>query len=237
VKAAVTAAFFRSGLRRREGAHEIMDDGAASPEELADNFDDIERANRWFCAAVPVLRLVRATQARTVLDVGCGSADLARCLVRDARRRRVDLAVTCLDRDATIVEIARMRTAGCVGVQFVRGDGVALPFPDASFDVVTCNLTLHHCEPAEAIRLLAELRRAARIAPLVCDLRRSRSAYAGAWLFSRLTSRNRLTRNDAPLSVARSYTTAEALELAELAGWRRPRARRAPFFRMVITDG
>ncbi len=53
--------------------------------------------------------------------------------------------------------------------------------------------------------LLRELRRVARLTPLVCDLRRSAVALAATWLWSR-TSRNRLTRHDAPLSVRRAYT-------------------------------
>jgi hypothetical protein len=84
--------------------------------------------------------------------------------------------------------------------------------------------------------LLRELRRVARVAPLVTDLRRSRAAWAGASLLTALCTRNRLTRHDAPLSVLRAYTPREALQLAREAGWRNPRVRQAPFYRMVLTD-
>jgi hypothetical protein len=70
---------------------------------------------------------------------------------------------------------------------------------------------------------------------VVCDLRRSALAFAGAWLWSR-TSRNRLTRHDAPLSVRRAYTPAEALALARDAGWRDPRVQGEAFYRMTLTD-
>jgi ubiquinone/menaquinone biosynthesis C-methylase UbiE len=134
-----------------------------------------------------------------------------------------------------MLAIARRRTGGHPALAFVRADGEALPFPDGSFDAVTCTLALHHFEPAAAGALLRELRRVARLSPIVCDLRRSELAYAAAWLWSR-TSRNRLTRHDAPLSVRRAYTPAEALELARAAGWRAPRLQRDPFFRMTLTD-
>ena len=117
----------------------------------------------------------------------------------------------------------------------MRADGGALPFGDGAFDVVICTLALHHFEPAGARALLRELRRVARIVPVVCDLRRSALAFAATWLWSR-TSRNRLTRHDAPLSVRRAYTPAEALALARDAGWRAPHVRREPFFRMTLTD-
>ena len=98
-----------------------------------------------------------------------------------------------------------------------------------------CNLTLHHLAPPEAVRLLRELRRVAR-APLITDLYRSAASFAGTWLFTRVVSRNRLTRHDGPLSALRSYTTQEAYELAVAAGWEKPIVQKRPFFRMVMYD-
>jgi SAM-dependent methyltransferase len=217
-------------------ARELMDDEAASPNELAGNLRDIERANRWFGAAKPAAAFVRDTEARTVLDVGCGSADIALALVRDAERRGAALAVTCLDRSVQMLDIARVHTGGHPALTFVEADGERLPFADGQFDVVLCNLALHHFEPDAAVRLLRELRRVARRSPLVSDLRRSPAAFAGALLFAYATSRNRFTRHDAPLSVRRAYTPSEALALARHAGWRSPAVRLAPFFRMVMDD-
>jgi hypothetical protein len=71
----------------------------------------------------------------------------------------------------------------------------------------------------------------------VGDLTRSRLAFFATWLYARLTTRSRLTRHDAPLSVRRAYRPAEALALAREAGWRAPRVRTEPFFRMTLLDG
>jgi hypothetical protein len=81
------------------------------------------------------------------------------------------------------------------------------------------------------------MRRVARVTPIVGDLARSSLAYAGTWLFAHVTTRNRLTRHDAPLSVRRAYTPAEALALAREAGWRAPRVLGERFFRMTLLDG
>lgn len=218
-------------------ARELMDGAVASAGELAANLADIERANRWFGVVKPLLDTVRTSGARTLLDVGCGSADVPLALVRDAQRRGVQLHATCLDRSAQMLAIARSRTGGNPALTFVQADGEALPFAEGSFDLVTCNLALHHFEPPEALRLLAELRRVARLAPVVCDLRRSPFAYVGALAFAYLTSTNRLTRHDAPLSVRRAYTPREAVDLARRAGWRSPHVQLEPFFRMTLQDG
>jgi ubiquinone/menaquinone biosynthesis C-methylase UbiE len=135
-----------------------------------------------------------------------------------------------------MLALARRTAGGDPALSFVRADGGALPFADGAFDVVICTLALHHFDPGDALALLRELRRVARVTPVVCDLRRSELAFVATWLWSR-TSRNRLTRHDAPLSVRRAYTPDEALALARAAGWRVPQARREPFFRMTLTDG
>jgi ubiquinone/menaquinone biosynthesis C-methylase UbiE len=220
---------------RRTIARELMDEPVADVDELAGNLRDIAFANARLGGIAPVVRALRRLGARTVLDVGSGAGDVALALVRDGERRGVPVHVTCLDVSEQMLTIARRTTGAHPALAFVRGDGESLPFADGAFDVVTCTLALHHFQPDGARALLRELRRVARISPVVCDLRRSAVAFAGTWLWSR-TSRNRLTRHDAPLSVRRAYTPDEALALARDAGWRAPRVRRAPFFRMTLTD-
>jgi ubiquinone/menaquinone biosynthesis C-methylase UbiE len=216
---------------------ELMDDPNVDPAQLAGNFEDIERANRWFGGTGPVLREVFALDAESVLDVGCGSADIARALLRGARRLERRLEVVALDRSEAVLAIARNRTGSDPRIRFACADGVALPFPDASFDVVSCNLTLHHLDPSAAVAMLRELRRVARLTPLVCDLRRSKLAYAGALAFATLFATNRLTRHDAPLSARRAYTPEEARDLARRAGWDAPRVKHYPWMRMMLSDG
>lgn len=221
---------------RRFAARELMDDPCVDARDLSENFDDIERANRWFGGTRPVLDAVFARAASRLLDVGCGSADIPRALLREARSRRRSLAIVGVDSSDAVLSIARERAAGEPALSFVRGDGAALPFADGSFDIATCNLALHHFEPAAAVEMLRELRRVSRSTPVVCDLVRSRVAYVATALFARFFAKNRLTKHDGPLSVRRAYTPHEACALAARAGWRRPRVTRAPFFRMVLTD-
>jgi len=86
-------------------------------------------------------------------------------------------------------------------------------------DVIVGLHLLHHFDPPQAVDVLRECRRAARACVILVDLSRSRLALAAAWLLTRLTSRNRLTRSDGVLSVRRAYTVAEAAKLAQQAGW------------------
>lgn len=219
----------------RAARRELLDGPVESVNELEENFSDIERANRYLGGLSAIEAAIAEIDPQSVLDVGCGSADVARELVRAARSRGCNLRMVCLDANPQVLSIAR-RSAADSSMEFVLGDGLRLPFEDASFDVAMCNLTLHHCDPDAALTLLRELRRVSRRSPLVTDLRRSRAAWLGAKLLTVLFTRNRLTRHDAPLSVLRAYSPAEALHLAHRAGWKKPRVRATRFFRMILTD-
>ena len=70
----------------------------------------------------------------------------------------------------------------------MAGDALALPFRNASFDLVSCNLFAHHLSSEQAIQFVNEALRTCRIAVLVNDLVRHRLhlalVYAGLPLFS-----------------------------------------------------
>jgi demethylmenaquinone methyltransferase/2-methoxy-6-polyprenyl-1,4-benzoquinol methylase len=86
-----------------------------------------------------------------VLDACCGTGDLA----LEAQRRGAD--VVGLDFSERMLERARAKS---VDVEWVRGDVLALPFDDASFDAVTVGFGVRNVDDLEAG--LRELRRVLR---------------------------------------------------------------------------
>ncbi|ADG76351.1 Methyltransferase type 11 [Cellulomonas flavigena DSM 20109] len=93
-----------------------------------------------------------APQGGRVLDVGSGPG----ALVRTLARRRPDLRVDGLDVTPQMVAHARgvLARAGLAGRTAVTvGDAAAMPFADASFDVVVSTMSFHHWSPlATAVR-------------------------------------------------------------------------------------
>ena len=86
------------------------------------------------------------------LDVGTGAGALAFALAPLVRE------VVGLDPVPELLELARARARP--NTEFVEGDGTALPFPDASFDLGGTHRTLHHVATPE--RIVAELARVTR---------------------------------------------------------------------------
>ena len=153
-----------------------------------------------------------------MLDLATGCADIPLAIARWADRRGLPLTIIASDADPSILALAAQQIAGHPDITLARYDARAVPLPDKSFDIVLCSLSLHHFSPDDAVQVLREMNRLARIGFILNDLRRGRLGYAAAWLAARLTTRNRLTRNDAPLSVRRAYTPAELAELLRRAG-------------------
>lgn len=78
-----------------------------------------------------------------ILDLGCGPGALALRLAR----RRPSCALAGVDLSPAMVRLARsrLRREGMEGrLRFAEGNATALPFPEASFDLVLSTLSLHH---------------------------------------------------------------------------------------------
>lgn len=200
---------------------ELLDAPGLPDHLVAANLADIARVNRWLGGAALTRRALAALLARrpspgglALLDVATGAADIPTALAPYLRRWH-PLRVVATDISPQIVRLA---ARGAPAVRLAAADGLRLPFPAASFDVATCSLALHHFAPADAVALLRELARVARIGVVVNDLVRSRLGYLGARLLGPLLSANPLTRHDGPLSVRRAYTRAELVALMREAG-------------------
>ena len=99
--------------------------------------------------AEEVRDFVQAGGDERALDVGTGAGALAFALAPLVGE------VVGLDPVAELLELARARALP--NTEFVEGDGTALPFPDASFDLAVTHRTLHHV--AHAKQVVAELAR------------------------------------------------------------------------------
>jgi len=207
---------------------ELLDSDAGTDDEIAGSLADLRRINRWFGSIRTVTQLIQKVAALTgrtklsFLDVAGASGDIAAAASKALQQRGISLSVTILDRNPSHLN-GNFNT--------VVGDALALPFQDKSFDLVACSTFVHHLEPEEILRFANEALRVARVAVLINDIRRYwlhlGLVYAGFPLF-----RSRLTRHDAPVSVRRSYTPEELLEILSKSSATRIEISRHYLFRM-----
>ena len=104
-----------------------------------------------------VLQLARVAPGETVLDVGCGTGNLA-----IAAKERVGRNGTVFGVDASVEMLARAvrkATRKDVAVTFTNGIAQQLPFPDARIDLVLSTRALHHLPTKGREECIREMRR------------------------------------------------------------------------------
>lgn len=213
----------------RSQESELIDDPSVSDEELARALEELESINRWLGGYAPTVDGVAAllspgTRAFTLLDVGCGGGDGARRIAQWARGRGLRARIHAIDLSAAAIRHASSRSAGFDEIRYEVADLMAMG-GEERFDVVHAALVLHHFpgdEAAEALRRMSSL---SRLGVVINDGHRHPIAYGAIAVLTRLFSRSRLIRNDAPLSVLRSFSRAEWRVLAESASLPPPELR------------
>jgi ubiquinone/menaquinone biosynthesis C-methylase UbiE len=214
-------------------AEELLDGPLDDPVALAGNLRDLRRINRALggvrLSRLAIERLLSAAPTRldagaaSIIDIGTGGADIPVALLADARRMGRRLEVVAVDSRPEVIEAARTVRPGLAridGLVLSVSDGRSLPYGDRAFDIAHTSMVIHHLEPDEAVALLREMARVARLGIVVNDLDRGRLYWIGAWLIGHLLTRNPYTRRDAPLSVRRAYTPGEMRAMLAQAGLR-----------------
>lgn len=103
-----------------------------------------------------IVRQARPAPADAALDVACGPGLLVCALAKQVRH------ATGIDLTPAMLEQARrvQQEQGLTNVTWDQGDVTAMPYADATFDVVTCRFAFHHFP--DPLAVLREMRRVCR---------------------------------------------------------------------------
>ncbi len=199
---------------KRVPTAELLDADAGTTAEVAVSLRDLDHINRWFGGISTSQALLAhiAHAARldrlSVLEVAAGSGNTARAVERRLSKQGILVDLTLLDRAPSHLAGGSHSGSRVSKAVLVAGDALTLPFRDNSFDVVSCNLFVHHLMPPQVEQFIAEGLRVCRHALVINDVSRSwlhlGFVYLGLPLF-----RSRITWNDAPASVRQAYTANE----------------------------
>lgn len=162
----------------------------------------------------------------SILDIGAGAGHLLAASGRIVHRDSLLVGVETNPAAATILQERS-------GLTSIIADGLDLPFPDRSFDIVTSSLTLHHFDDHAAVSLLKELYRVARRRVLIVDLHRHKVAYLLYRILS-FAAFQRFTQEDGSLSIRRGFRPDELKELAVTSGLKNATVKRRAAFRLVL---
>jgi 2-polyprenyl-3-methyl-5-hydroxy-6-metoxy-1,4-benzoquinol methylase len=182
----------------------------AGPADADRNLRELASINRWLGGHRALLRmmkgLVHPNERFSLLDVGAGSGDMARCLIRRYSNAKVVAA-----------DHRSLHLRNAPGER-VAADAFQLPFRKHAFDFVLCSSVLHHFTDSEAIEMISTLCQFARRALLLLDLERHPIAYRFLPVTRRILGWGPLTVHDGPASVAAAFRLDELVALTHAAG-------------------
>ncbi|CAM4380934.1 methyltransferase domain-containing protein [Paenibacillus tarimensis] len=197
-------------LRQRAARAELMDDFSLGGEELKGALQKLRILNRIFLASSPTLHGVQKLwqdagkpQALSILDIGAGSGDVNRRLLKWADGCGVRLRITLADITEEACEEARAYYRSEPRVKVTRRDLFELPEEEA--DIVTATQLVHHFDGGVLPAAVHAMLSASRIGVVINDIHRHWLPWAAVWTAARLLTTNRYIRHDGPLSVAKGF--------------------------------
>jgi len=171
------------------GEPELMDTVERVTPELEDDLENLRLLNRWFGSHRLIRhylpRLIPAGKPVRLLDLCTGSGDIPRLIVDWARAQGRTVAVDAVDFQEATLEVARRKSADHPEIRFLQADARDFgPSGGEPYDGVFCSLALHHFSEADAVRILANMKRWSQGFVLAADLERSWLTTAGVWLIT-----------------------------------------------------
>lgn len=209
--------------RRHDGLVEHMDRPDADLTRLFRTYDGFRRLNplvsRWRAIyrrwMLPDMQTKPGGQF-SLLDIGCGGADLIETLVGWAKHDGFRLSATGIDPDERAARYIALHPRA-VHLHFRQCASRDLVREGLTFDFVICNHVMHHLRDDELRTLFDDAQKLTRRKALFNDIERGDLAWLAFHLTWPLFPRSFITP-DGLTSIRRSFTRKE-LQTVVPAGW------------------
>lgn len=204
---------------------ELMDDLESSGPVIPQTLRELNTINTWLGGdhvTINALKKLTSTipgnQPLEILDIGCGGGDMLKKICRWARHTRRTISLTGIDANPSIIDYARQHTRQYPEIHYETDNILSKEFRDRQCDILTATLFTHHFTTSQLIDLFRQFHAQAKIGVVINDLHRHWFAFHSIKVLTRLFSRSEMVRNDASLSVLRSFTRKELDEILKASG-------------------
>ncbi len=214
------------GLTHRSFNSEIMDDLACGGAVLDQSLKELEIINRLLGGNSLTLDGIGRLQKSighsgkklTICDLGCGGGDMLKLVLSWARKNDIQVELTGIDANPNVIQYAIQNCRTVPEIKFITLDVFSEEFQKLQFDIFLSTLFFHHFDNQQLECLFRALSRQCRVGLVVNDLHRHWLAYYSIKALTRIFSKSSMVRNDAPLSVQRSFIRSDILSLMASSG-------------------
>ncbi len=215
-----------SKFEKRSEEKELMDDLDCSGEALAQTLRELKTINHWLGGnrvttnGLRKIMELHPQDSYRIADIGCGGGDMIRIMNDWSKSQNKDVDFLGIDANRNIIELAKVRLSDVTNVHW-RVQNVFEPqFRNEKVDIITCTLFTHHFTDQELINLIQSFRDKASLGLVINDLHRHWFAFHSIRILTRLFSNSPMVKNDASLSVLRSFREEDLKRILHACGIR-----------------
>ncbi|QEC42224.1 methyltransferase domain-containing protein [Pseudobacter ginsenosidimutans] len=212
---------------QRSAEKELLDMPGIPQEDIRRNMEELDLINNWLgghaITIAGLKKLVKQHKQLSICEIGCGGGDNLEAIARWCRRNGISVTLTGIDINPFCISTAMEKwkkdpsLASFAPINFITSD-YKLVQAGERYDIIFSSLFCHHFTREELVAQLQWMHQRAGIGFFINDLHRHPIAYHSIKILTKLFSRSYLVKNDAPLSVKRSFVKSDWLLIMEEAG-------------------
>lgn len=163
-----------------------------------------------------VSRFLVSGHKMTICEIGCGGGDNLYAIYNYCNRKHIDARFLGIDLNNSCIEYARNKYPQ-IPCEWICSDYATVNFTEKPA-VIFNSLFCHHFTDEQLVDMLLWMHQNSETGFFINDLQRNKIAYYLIKWITAMFSKSYLVKNDACLSVARSFTRHDWIKLFSMAG-------------------
>ncbi|TMI63751.1 MAG: methyltransferase domain-containing protein [Bacteroidetes bacterium] len=208
-------------LRQRSYQKELMDGDDIPFQAMAQTLKELNIVNtRLGGHAITiegVRQLIKAKDQLVVCEIGCGGGDNLFAVYKYCLKKEIPVRFIGIDMNPECIAFAKQQYPQ-LPCEWICSDYALADLSGKEPDIIFSSLFCHHFTDAQLVQMLQWLKKNSRSGFFINDLHRHWLAYYLIKYITMFFSRSYLVKNDACLSVARSFRKNEWKDLFRQAG-------------------
>ena len=207
-------------LHHRSYQKELMDGDDISFDDMAQTLKELNIINtRLGGHAITIkglTQLLHQQQSVTICEIGCGGGDNLQAIYKYCSKHHIPAKFVGIDMNAECIAFAKKQYPG-LDCEWICSDYALVQFTKQP-DIIFSSLFCHHFTDEQLVPMLQWLKKNSRQGFFINDLHRHWLAFYLIRYITKFFSKSYLVKNDASLSVARSFRKADWQKLLKQAG-------------------
>lgn len=218
---------------------ELMDYPIEDEQEIVRNFEELVFINKYLGGANlsfnSIKQACKGKEIATIVDIGAGAGDFIDYVLRFESKLKTKVALVAIDLMPEAREFAQYKFHLLDRkVSWITQDFQTWLRSNPKVEIIHASLFCHHLTDEQLVDFFRDSSKAAEVV-VINDLHRNFWAYYSILWLTKIFSKSRYTKNDAPLSVLRGFSRTEIVDLLKRAGLNNYEIKWKWAFRFIIT--